>query len=355
MEFGNYHPSMLPILVGERVFADEPFFLADVGCAGGIDELWRLFGDQFQAVGFDPQQSEIERLRTIESNPSVTFVPALVGLEASHDFHVRKQARPQRAPQYFCSLPRSSAASLWDSGIALQSNVVGENVVTMKVGLSDYARTHRIERVDFIKIDTDGADLEAAISAEDIIRPCGVLGFLIETPFSGSHEDTENSFHNIDRLMRHHGYMPYVIALRSYSRAALPAPFVYDIAAQTVSGQPQWADVVYLRDAAVPDYALIWGEAPSPTVVLKLAALCELFRLPDCAAELILVHHDRIKPLTDPERLLDALTPPFQGQRLSYREYVELFRRSPDRFFPRAFEAGSGTSAKRGMARLFGR
>src|SRR5262249_4611322 len=114
-------------------------------------------------------------------------------------------------------------------------------------------------------------------------------------------------------------------------------------------------DVVYMRDGAAEDYATIWEEQLPPIAALKLAALFELFRLPDCAVELILAHRARIAPFIDPERLLDALTPLFEGKRLSYRQYVELFRLTPERFFPRALKSDISPSAKPGLARLFGR
>ncbi len=353
MEFANYHPRMLPYLVEQCVFGVERFMLIDVGCAGGLDPLWCLFGDQLAAVGFDPQQSEIERLRKAETNPNVKYIPALVGLPEDNEFHLRKRQQTYQAPSYFDPLQRSSAAARWTAGAAPQSNVIGEQLTPTKIGISEYVQSNGIRSVAFIKIDTDGSDLEATVSASEIIRPCNVLGFMIESPFSGTHDDTANSFHNIDRFMRKNGFMLYVLAQRAYSRAALPAPFVYGIPAQTISGQVHWADAVYLRDGAAADYALIWSEELSTVALLKLAALYELFRLPDCAAELINTHRNRIASMVDPDRLLDLLTPPLHGKQLSYKDYVATFRDRPDQFFPSAMEHKSQLSTKGRLKRLF--
>jgi FkbM family methyltransferase len=325
---------MLPYLVDQCVFGTEPFCLFDVGCAGGIDSLWRLFGDQFSGVGFDPQQDEIERLRRDERSQNVKYVAALIGLGTDHEFNVRRRADARTSDPYFDPLQRSSAAARWNMGSSSQSNVIGEALTKTKFSITEYAKQNGLSRVDFIKIDTDGFDLEAAISATDIIRPCNVLGFMIESPFTGSDKETANSFHNIDRFMREQGFMLYVLAQRNYSRAALPAPFVYRIPAQTVSGQLHWADAVYLRDGASPQYRSIWGQELSTISLLKLAALYELFQLPDCAAELIVVHRDRIAELADPEKMLDRLTPQLNGRQLTYNEYVAAFRDHPEAFFP---------------------
>jgi Methyltransferase FkbM domain len=335
MDFANYQPPMLRFLVARRAFAREPFFLVDVGCAGGIDSLWRIFGDQLAGVGFDPQQSEVARLRADESNPNIEYVAALIGLGDEHEFHRRRRQGQSPKASLLHAYERSSAAALKAAAIPAQSNVLNENMTEVKMAISDYVRKRGVGRIDFIKIDTDGADFEAALSAADIIRPCGVLGFLVETPFSGSHQDTENSFHNIDRFMRQQGFMPYTMALRHYSRAALPAQFVYDIPAQTRSGQLTWADTVFLRDGASPECDKVWGgEALGAVALLKLAALYELFGVPDCAAELIVAHPERIGAIVDPDKLLDLLTPPLDGERLPYRDYIAVFRSDPRRFFP---------------------
>jgi hypothetical protein len=35
----------------------EPCTLIDIGCSGGIDGIWRTFGDRLRAIGFDPARS----------------------------------------------------------------------------------------------------------------------------------------------------------------------------------------------------------------------------------------------------------------------------------------------------------
>lgn len=336
MEFANYHPRMLPYLVEQCVFGAQPFVLYDVGCAGGIDPLWRLFGDQLAGVGFDPQQSEVERLRKNEINPNIAYVATLIGLDDQHEFHQRRRQLDNNFYHYFNAFERTSAAAMWRRGTRQQSNVLKENLTPAKVAISDYARVHANGHVDFIKIDTDGYDLEAALSAVDIIRSCGVLGFMIETPFTGAYQDTENSFHNIDRLMRRNGFIPYAMAHRQYSRAALPARFLLGIPAQTVSGPVLWADTVYLRDGASSQYVAVWGEELEPLTVLKLACVYELFGVPDCAAELLIAHRTRLTQTADVDRLLDLLTPPLDGMQLSYAQFVEKFSSDPTSFYPRS-------------------
>src|SRR5262245_27589779 len=128
MDFANYQAPMLRFLVARRVFAREPFFLVDVGCAGGIDTLWRVFGDQLAGIGFDPQQSEIARLRAAESNPNIKYVAALVGLDEEHEFHRRRRQSQSQKGQPLYPYERSSAAALRGTAIPAQSNVTNENM-----------------------------------------------------------------------------------------------------------------------------------------------------------------------------------------------------------------------------------
>lgn len=346
MEFATYRPAMLPLLLEHRIFADEPFFIADVGCSGNIDQLWRLFGDQLAAVGFDPKENEIARLNSNERNPKVKFVAARIGLRDDHEFHARRRSQQKPSNRYFDPLGRSSAAVIWNK-TRIKSSSGTVNDPTPKFGIADYVRANGLKRIDFVKIDTDGADLEVVLSSVDIIRSCQILGYMIECQFSGSNDDTQNSFHNIDRVMREHGFVLYNLGLRRYSRAALPAPFVLDIPAQTESGQLHWADAIFLRDGASPQYDLIWGQKLPVVSALKLAALYELFSMPDCAAELIAARQADIAPLVDPKLLLNALTPRLRGRKISYRDYVAAFDRDPALFFPTPPELLSPTSIDR--------
>jgi hypothetical protein len=76
----------------------------------------------------------------------------------------------------------------------------------------------------------------------------------------------------------------------------------------------------------------------TPVKLLKLACLYELFSVPDCAAEILVTHRDRLSPLVDVDRLLDLLTPPLDGRPVSYREYLDAFEQDPARFYPSPHE-----------------
>jgi FkbM family methyltransferase len=322
---------MLPQIVGRGMFSNDPFVLIDVGCALGLDPAWRRFGDDLHAHAFDPQLEEVERLQRDEKNPNVRYHSAFVGLADG--------SAVTRDDGYFMPLSRSSAVKALEPLIAAGGAPFHEtddwysaDLSSRTVGLGAFLSDVGVESVDFIKIDTDGAELEVLKSVDEHVRRLRVLGFMVETPFTGSDAETANTFHNIDRFMKRHGFLLAALSVNRYSRAVLPAPFVYNIFAQTTCGQPMWGDSVYLREVAHPEYAR-FGEL-SELKLLKLACLYELFSAPDCAVETLLFHRARLAPLVNVDRLLDLLTPRLNGRRLSYRGYLARFEEDPTSFFP---------------------
>ena len=363
MDHINYQCSMLRYVVRERLIASDPFLLFDIGCALGIDPVWRFFGEDLHAHGFDPLKDEIEELTRHEANPNVHYHATFVGLPPSDPFHVARPAstsgmyftwgsqlarsssiyaarlRKQSQSEPPVAAPAVEPASLSPAerraaSVAAAEQWAAQPLATQTIALSEFAGQHGITNVDFVKTDTDGRDLEALASCEPLIRRVGILGFMVECFFNGSQDPTENSFHNVDAFMRRNGFLLYALSANRYSRATLPAPFLYPALYQTVSGQPVWGDMIYLRDGASPDYANVFGDDLSPGKLLKLACLYELFQLPDCAAELIAMRSDRIRTIADPEVLLDLLTPSLRGVQRSYREYLKLFEESVEDFYP---------------------
>jgi hypothetical protein len=204
--------------------------------------------------------------------------------------------------------------------------VLTERTITLDDRIS--VREH--PRVDFVKVDTDGHDIEVILGARNILAAGGVLGLRVEMQFHGSPHEYANTFSNIDRLLRERGFSLFDLDVYRYSRADLPAPFVYDIPAQTTTGQVSWGEALYLRDLGSPTYEAMWNYDVTRERVMKLAALFDLFDLPDCAAELL---RNRAHFLDDPtrENLLDLLVSDEPGAYASLlatfeRDFTEFYR-----------------------------
>jgi FkbM family methyltransferase len=337
----DYRPRLLPLVLESGLLADDPFVLIDVGCGQGPDPLWRQFGDAFVMHGFDPNIEEIERLAAEEESPNVHYHASLVGLPDDHEFHERWRRDRREASGYFEPWLRTSAAvaleRVWEEGnrSLAESNAWNQHELTRaKTSVDDFVRAAGIVDVDFVKTDTDGHDLEVLLSAERTLRETGVLGLLVEATFTGAYFETANTLPNVDRYLRRLGFPLFSMTVNRYSRAALPAPFEHRGYAQTTSGQALWGDLLFLRDGGAPEYPEFWGEELSLPKTLKLACLYELFRLPDCAAELLVRRRELLEDRFDVERALDVLTPPLDGVPTSYVDYRAAFEADPARFFP---------------------
>ncbi len=345
MENINDQPKVLSRLVGAGVFSDQPFTLFDVGCSGGIHEAWRAFGPRTAAYGFDPQATECQRLQAAEPSPSIEYVSTYVGLPDDHPIKRDRLAANNAgiAGQINPWSRLSTAEAISRTDLQSQSQPIHEDLVPADqiVSIADFVAAQELAYVDFIKVDTDGSDLDVVISAEPILESHRVLGLYIEVNFIGGHEEYENTFLNIDRVLRRHGYSLFDLSLRRYSRAALPLPFEYNILAQTHGGQPIQGDALYLRDFGAPDYEETWPDIISADNIQKLLGLFDLFSLPDCAAEILTNRREMLAPIIDVDELLDLLTPPLDGRQTDYQSYVSAFRENPARFFP-------GTASKAG-------
>jgi Methyltransferase FkbM domain len=329
------HTPMTDIVRERGVFDRHPFLLVDVGCAGGIDDPWRAFGSSLIARGYDPDVAACEDAQNREPFPNVRYHARFVGLPESHPFVQQRRADAARWPNTNI-WGRVTASEL--AGRAQESGANASPRLTdpaSLLGVDDIVRDERLPTVDFLKVDVDGPDLEVLESAREVLGERQVLGVGLEVNWFGSGNPTEHTFHNTDRILREHGYTLFGLTIRHYSRTALPAPFEHEFYAQTRFGQPYQGDAIYVRDLAAPHEAELAEAYPADKLV-KLACIYELIGLPDCAAEVLTHFRDRLTDLGDIDALLDGLTPPLLGERLSYHEYIARFERDPSQFLPSA-------------------
>jgi hypothetical protein len=268
-------------------------------------------------------------------NPYVHYHAGPVGLHEAHPFVQRRRADATRWP-YTNIWGRVTAGYLAQR--AEKATRVGPPRMADSdtlIGVDAIVRTESLPTVDFLKVDVDGPDLEVLESAREVLSESRVLGVGLEVNWFGSANPTEHTFHNTDRLLREQGFALFGLTCRRYSRTDLPAPFEREVYTHTRFGQPYQGDAIYLRDLAADHLAAVAADYP-PEKLIKLACIYELVGVPDCAGEVLNRFEPRLTAFGDRESLLDALTPPLLGERLSYREYIARFKRAPDLFLPSA-------------------
>ena len=328
------------LVLTSRLWGDAPLYVVDVGCSGGIEERWFHFGDRLKAVGFDPLVAEIDRLNGANVRPNVRYEAAFVGCR-NYDELFPPALRNDRVRSqddgviYDPSGRLSSFAALSRLEMSYEQSVFNRGAPVVlsdrKITLDDYIPEAEHASVDFVKIDTDGHDIEVILGATRIMSAHGILGLVVESPFQGPRHEYANTFSNIDRLLRRHGFTLFDLSACRYSRACLPAPFVLDIPAHTTSGQLVWGDALYFRDLGSLDYERMWpGYDMTAERVMKLACLFDFYELPDCAAEL-LVNRGQFLEGPQREQLLDLLV---TGEAGSYAAHIAAFEADFTAFFP---------------------
>lgn len=314
----NYTPTMTMLLVNESAFAREPFTLVDVGALGGIQGHWAAFGKYLRVIAFEPNEVECRRLQQT-GDPRVTYLPFGLG------------ARDEARRLYIHRNPSSSSIFPYTRSFTERfigpetTEVVGEETIHLRC-MDDVLAD--VGDIDFVKLDAEGAEHDIMTAGHKTLSSLNVLGLMSEIRFHKGHSGTP-VFWEIERLVREMGYELYDLELGRTSRKELPYPLLYDyrhdtdyqkkIFGGTISGQVLGGDALYLRDYAVVK------PPTTPTKVLKLACLFEIFEHVDSAAELILAFRTLLDPVINHRRLLDALVPTVRGQKLPYDEYVKRY------------------------------
>ena len=199
--------------------------------------------------------------------------------------------------------------------------------------LDEYFEPDERTRIDFLKVDTDGGDLDVLRGAHETLRQGGILGLAVEAQFHGVVADDANLFSNVDRYLRGFGFGLFDLEVNRYSRTALPAEFALDLPAQTVTGQVSWGEAIYFRDLGDPHYESMWDFAPTGVDVLKLMCLFEIFGLPDCSAELILKYGPSVGDERMRTQLLDLLAADQAGAGTTYASLQRRFTNDVRRRF----------------------
>jgi methyltransferase FkbM-like protein len=314
------------------ISAGNEFLLVDIGCAGGIDRRWRRLGRRLRAIGFDANAAEISRLAAQEGSAHVTYANALAAIDPNHPFAIKKGSRPdcQRnswlrtsAKQYskLVHAPNPErAAPLADAG-------------PLAVVVPQYLKQNGVESLDFLKIDVDGKDFDVLNSFDQALSELAVLGVGVEVNFCGSDCETDNTFHNMDRFLKAHGFELLTLSTRRYSVAALPSRFLRG-AGPTEAGRILQGDAMYARDLASGLYG-DFANSLSADKLLNLMAIFAVFGLPDCAAELALKFRATLSSRFDVDRMLDLLAAQEESAisgKSSYREHLGRFAQDPNSF-----------------------
>lgn len=339
----------------------ERFTFVDIGCSGGIDPVWRIFGDRLRAVAFDASVDECERLSKQESHPDIKYMAGFVGLPVDHPFHLQTRDRKPLSQNPFLRFgtarmlrlhqERLSTASLEEKLMHNAWHMTRLADPDAPVVVPSVLESMGWVDVDFLKIDIDGPDFQVLMSFDGKFDALNLLAARLEVNLHGGKEDTGHIFYNTDRFMRERGFELFGLDVRTYSMAALPSPFAITMPAQSVSGRPYQAEAFYARDPAGIDWEQL-AAAMRPEKMAKLAAILSIWNQPDSAAEILVCFRGKLQEVFEVDLGLELLAGQAQAaatSAASYKDYMEEFDAGAARFYPPPHVAWSPPSLRNRM------
>jgi len=311
----NYNAKFTQHLVKQKVFEKSPLTVVDVGAREGFEAHWSLFDDQVNLIGFEPDSEECNRLNAQVHDSKKCFHPvALYRNKGTYPF-------------YITNFPASSGLYPGDMNIVerfpddvnLKIKAVAELETTDFDSFSDQAN---LNNVDFMKLDTEGAEFDILEGAINSIRK-SVMGISCEALFAPWHKG-QKLFSDIDILLRAAGFHLYDMSTYRHSRKSLPAKVQLGMVSNY--GQLIWCQALYCRDAVHEINNGIMMECGwDQHKILKLCSIFEIFNLPDCAIELLQFSKKKgIIFFSESEvtYLSDLIVSGFMGYDITYADYL---------------------------------
>ena len=169
--------------------------IVDVGAAGGLHDRWSHLKTSINSILFEPDPEEFKKLNLDQNNTSLVINSALSDQNKEVRFHVCKW-------QEVSSIYKPNLKVLSKYQDADRFTV--SKVITLQAdSLNNLLEKERVTEVDFIKIDTQGSELELLQGASNFLD--GIIGLEVEVEFIKIYQD-QPLFPEVDRFIESHGF-----------------------------------------------------------------------------------------------------------------------------------------------------
>jgi FkbM family methyltransferase len=260
MDVGQPAPEATSVLAG--LLAD-PLVVVDVGCRWGFADRWGRLAERCMSVGFDPDREECERLaaRYADRGDSVRLVPLALGPEAGNaTLYMTKD------PGGYSILP--TVEDVVERHPSLEGGRVQGTMPIELTTLDTWCESEAVERVDVIKIDTQGSELGVLEGADRILAT--VRAVEVEVEFNPLYQGVP-LFSEIDRFLRERGFVLWRLRdLAHYAQRGAPGGWRVEesswfdsdqVKSLTGSGQLFWANAYFVKESvAYPSAGAGWEE-----------------------------------------------------------------------------------------------
>ena len=254
----NYNPKLTKYLVKNDFFVSNHFKVVDVGARHGFKGRWARYNKQIDLIGFEPDEEEYKILNKNKSSNEKFYQFAVDSKKGKQMFYLSAY----RASSSFYPLNDDFVYRFPShKQLAIEKEVEVETIDLDSIKIN----------MDFMKIDTEGAELDVLKGAKKHLND-SVVGVELEVSFNGFRKNNP-LFNEIDSYLKEQGFDLFCLSPKSHPKNALP---------HFKTGQCIGADSLYLK------YGVKYGLSGWDSFkVMKLASIMETYGLNDCAIELI--------------------------------------------------------------------
>lgn len=257
-----------------------PIVVVDVGARSGVQAIWEKARYPVLVLGFEPDAEECDALnaRTPDASDHLVqaryFPWALAEDRSQRSLYLYKD---RRLSSFY--LPNEALLSQFPVPRLLSEGAfsVDAKVDLDCISLDEFCQREKVGKVDFIKLDTQGSELEILRGGDKALD--GVFGIAVEVEFSPLYAG-QPLFGDIDAYLRSKGFSLFDLNRHWWKRSA----------EQGVEsrGQVMFADAIYLRDPALSSSALYWDNLRSdPSAIERMVALSCVLGYSDFALALL--------------------------------------------------------------------
>ena len=176
-----------------KLLNEQKIGYVDVGASGGLEPRWDAFKNIIKVFAFEPDQRSREKL--VQTEQHIVFDKALSHSQGERNF-------------YLCQTPQVSSMLKPNLNfLELFPRVERFNIlkiISMEVSTLDQCLEKHNRDVDFIKLDTQGSELEILQGGRGVLEK-SVLGIEIEIEFFQLYQD-QPIFQDIVSFLKENGF-----------------------------------------------------------------------------------------------------------------------------------------------------
>ena len=227
---------------------DRKLVVLDIGCRWGFAEKFTANNEAFRVFGFDPDVEECNRLALMYKGLDVSLVPlGLAGTPGRKTLYITQEPA--------CSSLLKPDPFLTENYPALACARLVSTTEVDTITLDSWAHDSGVDVIDFIKLDTQGSELEILKAGLMSLRH--VRGFEVEVEFNPIYLD-QPVFSDVDLFLRAQGFVLWNLTNQvHYSINGSPVKSLgedsvfYDdmqrVTSTVYGGQLYWANAHYVK------------------------------------------------------------------------------------------------------------